>query len=126
MNAGCSADAGPVEAKITNGYRLKARHIIHTVGPVWRGGTNGEPDLLASCYRESLCVARDKGLRSVAFPAVSTGVYGYPLPRAAEVATGTVAAFLDAEPRAFDRILFVCFSTEAAAIFAETLEPLSQ
>jgi O-acetyl-ADP-ribose deacetylase (regulator of RNase III) len=114
------------QAKITRGYRLKARHIIHTVGPVWRGGTNGEPDLLASCYRESLRVARDNKVRSIAFPAISTGIYGYPLAAAAEVATQTVAAFLDAEPQAFDQILFACFSAEAAAIFAQAMEPLSR
>ncbi|MFA6113400.1 MAG: O-acetyl-ADP-ribose deacetylase [Sphingomonas sp.] len=114
------------QAKITKGHRLKARHIIHTVGPVWRGGTNGEPELLASCYRESLGVAHANGVRSIAFPAISTGIYGYPLAAAAGVATKTVAAFLDAEPRAFDRILFVCFGPEATAIFAQAMEPLSR
>ncbi|WEJ98236.1 MAG: O-acetyl-ADP-ribose deacetylase [Candidatus Sphingomonas phytovorans] len=110
------------EAKITRGYKLRARHIIHTVGPVWRGGGNGEPALLASCYRGSLRVAHDNGLRSIAFPAISTGIYGYPLEAAARVATETVAAFLDSAPRAFDLILFVCFGAEATAAFNRARE----
>ena len=109
------------QAKITRGYRLKARHIIHTVGPVWRGGGNGEPELLASCYRESLRLAERHGLRSIAFPAISTGIYGYPLVEAADIATRTVAACLDAQPQAFDRILVVCFSNAASAIFQAAL-----
>jgi O-acetyl-ADP-ribose deacetylase (regulator of RNase III) len=113
------------QAKITRGYRLKARHVIHTVGPVWRGGTSGEPDLLASCYRQSLDVARTAGVRSIAFPAISTGIYGYPLAAAAEVATATVAGFLDEEPRVIDRILFVCFGPEAAAIFRQRLDEVA-
>lgn len=80
------------QARITRGYRLPARWVIHTVGPVWRGGSHGETDLLAACYRESLSLARANGCASVAFPAVSCGVYGYPLDRAAEVSIGTVQA----------------------------------
>ncbi|MCX7645539.1 MAG: O-acetyl-ADP-ribose deacetylase [Rhodobacteraceae bacterium] len=80
----------PGQAKATRGYRLKARHVIHTVGPVWEGGASGEAALLASCYRESLRLAGALGCRSVAFPAISTGVYGYPPDEAAEVALGTV------------------------------------
>jgi O-acetyl-ADP-ribose deacetylase (regulator of RNase III) len=112
------------QAKITKGYRLKARHVIHTVGPVWRGGGNGEADLLASCYRNALGVAQRHGLRSVAFPAISTGIYGFPVAEATKVATKTVAACLDAAPDAFDRITFVCFSAEAAAIFSEALDAI--
>jgi O-acetyl-ADP-ribose deacetylase len=78
------------QARITGGHRLKARHVIHTVGPVWHGGQHGEPDKLASCYRESLRLARENGLRSVAFPAISCGVYGYPLEEAATVAIDTI------------------------------------
>ncbi|WCM27219.1 O-acetyl-ADP-ribose deacetylase [Sphingomonas sp. QA11] len=110
------------EAKITRGYKLRARHIIHTVGPVWRGGGNGEPALLASCYRGSLRVAHDNGLRTIAFPAISTGIYGYPLDAAARVATQTVAAFLDSAPRTFDLILFVCFGPEATGAFNRARE----
>lgn len=110
------------EAKITRGYRLPARHIIHTVGPVWRGGGNGEPDLLASCYRAALALAQRHGLRSIAFPAISTGIYGFPMPEAAAIATRTVDDCLAAAPAAFDLISFVCFSPEATEIFARALE----
>ena len=112
--AGCKTG----QAKITRGYRLPARHIIHTVGPVWRGGGNGEPDLLASCYRSSLALARKHDLRSVAFPAISTGIYGYPMPAAAEVAANAVADELRATPDAFTQILFVCFDEAATAIYS--------
>ena len=81
------------DAKITKGYRLTARHVIHTVGPVWRGGALGEADLLASCYRSSLALARQHGLAGIAFPAISTGVYGYPADDAAEIAVASVRAF---------------------------------
>ena len=80
------------EARITKGYRLKARHVIHTVGPVWRGGTAGEPELLAHCYRNSLALAEQHGLKSIAFPAISTGVYGYPKQAATEIAVREVKA----------------------------------
>ncbi len=113
--AGCKTG----QAKITKGYRLPARHIIHTVGPVWRGGGNGEPELLASCYRTSLELARKHALRSVAFPAISTGIFGYPMSEAAEVAALTVAEELKAgPPDAFERILFVCFDDAATAIYS--------
>ena len=112
--AGCKTG----QAKITRGYRLPARHIIHTVGPVWRGGDNGEAELLASCYRSSIELARKHALRSVAFPAISTGIYGYPMPEAAQVAALTVADALRASPDAFAQILFVCFDDAATAIYA--------
>ena len=98
------------EARITRGYDLPAAYVIHTVGPVWRGGGAGEAALLASCYHESLALARTHGLRSIAFPAISTGIYGYPVDEAAGVAAGTVAAAMGAD---FDEILFVCFSAAA-------------
>lgn len=82
------------EAKITKGYQLPAKHVIHTVGPVWHGGSRGEPELLADCYRNSLLLAKEKGLNSIAFPAISTGVYGYPKEQAAEIAVGTIKEFL--------------------------------
>jgi O-acetyl-ADP-ribose deacetylase (regulator of RNase III) len=109
------------EARITGGHGLPARHVIHTVGPVWRGGQAGEPALLASCYRNSLELARAHGLRSIAFPAISTGVYGYPPEAAAEVAAGTVAAEIAAHPDAFDTILFVGFGPAAMALLAESI-----
>ena len=102
------------EAKITGGHRLKARYVIHTVGPVWRGGGAGEAQLLANAYANSLRLARDHGAWSVAFPAISTGAYGFPADRAADIALAAVAAELRAEAR-FSRILFCCFSPAAVA-----------
>jgi len=99
------------EAKITKGYRLKARHVIHTVGPVWHGGCNGEPELLRSCYRNSLELAAKHGLQSIAFPCISTGVYCFPAEQAAEIAVGAVQEFLR-EPSSVQRVIFCCF-TEA-------------
>ncbi len=109
------------QAKITHGYGLPARHIIHTVGPVWRGGDNGEPDLLAACYRNSLAVAREHGLRSIAFPAISTGIFGYPVAEAARVAATTISEVIAAHPSSFDRIVFVCFDETAERAFAEAV-----
>ena len=94
------------QAKITPGFRLTARWIIHTVGPVWRGGAQGEPELLASCYREALARADEVDARSVAFPAISAGIFGYPIELAAEVAINTVTA----TPTAVQEIRFVCFN----------------
>jgi O-acetyl-ADP-ribose deacetylase len=97
------------DAKITRGYRLKARQVIHAVGPVWHGGTRGEPALLASCYERSLTLARDNGLASIAFPAISTGVFGYPIELAAAVAQSTVRTFLEANSVP-GLVIFCCFS----------------
>jgi len=83
------------QAKITRGYRLPAKHVIHTVGPVWRGGTRREPKLLADCYRNSLALAVKHGLKTIAFPSISTGAYGYPIEKASRIALGTVKAFLE-------------------------------
>jgi O-acetyl-ADP-ribose deacetylase (regulator of RNase III) len=102
------------EARINGGYRLPARYVIHTVGPVWRGGNAGEPELLASAYRSSLALARDHGLRSIAFPAISTGVYGFPVERAAAIAVGTINTFIEAHPAAFGEVVFCCFSESSA------------
>ena len=88
------------EAKLTRGYRLPARHVIHTVGPVWHGGQGGEPELLASCYRASLQLAAQQGLRTLAFPSISTGVYGYPMQLAAPLAVTTVQAYHQAQAQA--------------------------
>jgi O-acetyl-ADP-ribose deacetylase (regulator of RNase III) len=109
------------EARITRGYRLPARFVIHTVGPVWRGGGAGEAEKLADCYRSSLALAREHGLRTIAFPAISTGVYGYPPALAAQVAARTVAEDLRAHPEKFDEILFVCFSAGAKNVYAEAI-----
>ena len=83
------------EAKLTEAYRLPAKHVIHTVGPIWAGGNSGEPDLLASCYRNSLNIAKDNGLKSIAFPSISTGVYGYPFAEACEIAITEIQEFLN-------------------------------
>jgi len=105
-------------AKITKGYRLPARHIIHTVGPVWRGGSHGEAELLASCYRNALDLAERNRLRTIAFPAISTGIYGYPMVQAAAVAAETVRQVLRQGSGAFDQIIFVCFDAKATDIYA--------
>lgn len=112
------------EARITKGYRLKARHVIHTVGPVWRGGRQGEDDLLAGCYRRSLELARAHGIVSVAFPAISTGVYRFPPDRAAGIAVSTVAAFLAKEGQAMERVMFCCFSRESAGHHESALKEI--
>jgi len=110
-------------AKITRGYRLPAKHVIHAVGPVWRGGDGGEDELLASCYRTALDLAVAHDLRSIAFPAISTGIYGFPADRAARIAVGTVAAELGASARGITHVVFCCFAPAAAdhhlAAFAE-------
>ena len=101
-------------AKITRGYRLKARHVIHAVGPVWSGGDEGEEDLLASCYRSALALAAEHRLASIAFPAISTGIYSFPPDRAARIAVGTVAAEVTDSPRGIARVVFCCFSLDSA------------
>ena len=103
------------QAKITKGYRLKARQVIHTVGPVWRGGQSGEPALLASCYRSSLALAEQHGLKSIAFPAISTGVYGYPKEPATEIAVREV----EDHAASLDRVVFCCFGADMAALYRE-------
>jgi O-acetyl-ADP-ribose deacetylase len=109
------------EAKITGAYRLPAARVIHTVGPVWRGGGAGEPELLASCYRRSLELAREHDLASIAFPAISTGIFGYPPGAAAKVAVGTVGDAL-ATDKDFEKVVFCCFSEPSAALHRAALE----
>jgi O-acetyl-ADP-ribose deacetylase (regulator of RNase III) len=111
------------KAKITRGYRLPAKHVIHTVGPVWNGGRRGEPALLASCYRESLRLAREHAARTIAFPAISCGVYGYPLPAAVKIAVGECAAFIaGGAPPA--QIIFACFDETALNLYNAELAKL--
>lgn len=117
---GCPAG----EAVVTTGGRLPARHVIHTVGPVWRGGDQGEPEILASCYRNSLRLAVEKGLRSVAFPSISTGAYGYPVEKAASVALTAVAAFLSKEEGAPALVRFVLFDEGTLRAYRESLTSL--
>ena len=111
------------QAVITSGGDLPARHVIHTVGPVWRGRSAGEPELLASCYRESLALAVGHGIRTIAFPSISTGVYGYPLAEAAAVALDTVRQFLEMHG-GIDEVRFVLFSDEAFRCFSDALEKM--
>lgn len=104
------------EAKLTRAYRLPAKYIIHTVGPVWRGGRDHEAELLAACYRNSLGLAAAHQLHSVAFPCISTGIYGYPLAEAAEIAVATVSAFLSGYDGRLD-VTFCCFDERALAVY---------
>lgn len=108
------------EAKITKGYRLPAKFVIHTVGPVWRDSLQGEPALLASCYRNSLEIAAAHGLSSIAFPAISTGVYRFPLRRAAEIAISTVRTFTNS-PSSIREVVFCCFSEEDRDLYVKLL-----
>jgi O-acetyl-ADP-ribose deacetylase (regulator of RNase III) len=101
-------------AKITRGYRLPAKHVIHAVGPVWHGGGSNEDELLASCYRTALDLAGTSDLTSIAFPAISTGIYSFPADRAARIAVGTVASQLAATPRGINRVVFCCFAEQSA------------
>lgn len=107
------------DAKITGGYKLPARHVIHTVGPVWHGGSKGEPDLLRSAYRRCFQVAHENGLKSIAFPAISAGVYGYPMDQACEIAMTEAKAGLDKYPE-LERVIFVPFSESAHRVYRET------
>lgn len=108
------------DAKLTRGYRLPARYVIHAVGPVWSGGAHGEPQLLASCYRRSLELASGAGLRRVAFPSISTGVYGYPIELAARIAVSTVRTEMGRLARV-DEVIFCCFSAPDLEIYSAEL-----
>jgi O-acetyl-ADP-ribose deacetylase (regulator of RNase III) len=111
------------KAVITTGGRLKAKYVIHTVGPVWHGGTSGEAELLADAYRESLKLATDKDLKSISFPAISTGAYGYPLELSARVALQTVIDFLS-QNKSLEEVVFVLYDSATYQIYAETLRKL--
>lgn len=108
------------KAKLTRGYKLPAKYVIHAVGPVWTGGDKGEPDLLASCYRCAFKAAREHGVRTIAFPAISCGVYHYPLDKAVEIAVRETRAELDRN-KWIDKVIFACFSDEVVAAYSTEL-----
>ena len=109
------------DAKITAGYNLPARHIIHTVGPIYRDGTRGEPELLVSCYRSSLALAVANDVRTIAFPAISCGIYGYPLAEACTIAGREVTAFVETG-EVIDKVIFCCFSADAKAAYEQVIK----
>lgn len=111
------------KAKITKGYRLPAKYVIHTPGPVWHGGGHGEAELLASCYRSCLELAKENGCKSVDFPSISTGVYHFPLEKAADIAIGTIADFLKSNPE-IERVRMVCFDEGTKAFYDRALARL--
>jgi O-acetyl-ADP-ribose deacetylase len=110
----------PGEARLTSGYRLPARHVIHTVGPIWRGGGHGERDILARCYNACLAIARERGFRDIAFPAIATGVYGFPHDAAATIAVAVAGAHLATNDRP-QRVIFVCFNDAALVAYRRAL-----
>ena len=112
------------KAKITKGYRLPAKYVIHTPGPVWHGGGYGEEALLASCYRSCLALASENGCKTVDFPSISTGVYHFPLEKAASIAIGTIAEFLSTHPE-IERVRMVCFDARTESFYADALAELA-
>jgi O-acetyl-ADP-ribose deacetylase (regulator of RNase III) len=116
LQAACDSLGGcdTGSAKITRGYRLPVKHVIHAVGPVWGGGNRNEDELLAGCYRTALALAAEHRVGSIAFPAISTGIYAFPADRAARIAVGTVVSELSAQPRSVTRAIFCCFAEESA------------
>jgi O-acetyl-ADP-ribose deacetylase (regulator of RNase III) len=112
----------PGEAKLTAGYKLPARHVIHTVGPVWRGGRDNEDTVLASCYRACLALGAAHRLRSIAFPAISTGVYAFPRPRACAIAVDETHRFLQSDDT-MERVIFIAFDAETASLYRKQLNP---
>jgi O-acetyl-ADP-ribose deacetylase (regulator of RNase III) len=113
------------EARLTKGYNLPAKYVIHTVGPVWQGGGHHEDELLAACYRHSLSIALRQHVRSIAFPAISTGIYRFPLDRAAEIAANEVWVFVGTYPE-FDRVIFCCFGPEATRAYQRAVDALDE
>ena len=111
------------KAKITKGYKLLAKHVIHTPGPVWHGGNNGEAELLASCYRSCLTLASENGCKTVDFPSISTGVYHFPLDKAAAIASKTIKEYLDAHPE-IERVRMVCFDERTKAAYDSAIAAL--
>ena len=113
------------EAKITKGYNLPAKWVIHTVGPVWEGGNYGEDELLASCYRQSLALAEEYKIESIAFPAISTGVYRFPIERASKIAVSEVNKFLESD-RSIKRVIFVCFGQSTYDCYLQMMQEITQ
>ncbi len=113
------------QAKITKGYHLPARYVIHTVGPIWRGGKQGEPQLLENCYHNALTLAKKHGLKTIAFPSISTGIYGYPVKEASSVALKTIQRFLS-ENHLPEKVMIVCFSDHDLQTYLETVSALNQ
>jgi O-acetyl-ADP-ribose deacetylase (regulator of RNase III) len=111
------------QSKITRGYKLPAKYVIHAVGPVWRGGSSGEAELLASCYASSLRLAIDNDIKSIAFPAISCGAYGYPINQAARIAVKTVIQSIDKQP-AIERVVFACFEQDVLSVYRKVFEEL--
>ena len=113
------------EAKITGAYDLPCRFVIHTVGPVWQGGENGEPELLRNCYLNSLRLASEHGIRRIAFPSISTGVYGYPLQLAAREAVQAVSGYVNEHPESFDLIEWVCFNGRTLSVYSSEISGIN-
>lgn len=113
------------KAVITSGGKLKARFVIHTVGPVWHGGNQGEPELLASAYKESLKLAAENNLKSISFPSIGTGAYGYPISEAADVAIKTLTTFLKGQTTSIKEVVFVLFSSDDFAIYSKALNNIA-
>ncbi|MBP5384498.1 MAG: O-acetyl-ADP-ribose deacetylase [Lachnospiraceae bacterium] len=114
------------QAKITKGYELPCMYVIHTVGPVWNGGRDHEPELLASCYLNSMKLAAKKGITRIAFPSISTGVYGYPITEAARIAVDTVKRFLDEKPGRIDEVWWACFDDQTLNAYETAIEELCE
>jgi O-acetyl-ADP-ribose deacetylase len=113
------------EARLTGGYNLPAKYVIHTVGPVWRGGTHGEDELLASCYRHSLSLALRHHVKTIAFPAISTGAFGFPLQRAATIAANETERFLRSEGKP-EKVYFVCFEPQAFDVYSKSVRAIEE
>ncbi|MBR4935101.1 MAG: O-acetyl-ADP-ribose deacetylase [Anaerotignum sp.] len=111
------------EAKITQGYKLKAKHVIHTPGPIWRGGKWGEADLLANCYKNCLALAKENGVKTIAFPSISTGVYRFPVDQAAKIAVGEILNFLDQDD-SIEQVTVVCFDDKTKEFYLDALAEL--
>lgn len=113
------------EAKITAGYKLSAKYVIHTPGPIWRGGNKGEPALLANCYANSLALAKENGIKSIAFPSISTGIYCFPVDLAADIAIEQISIFLENNP-SFEKVIIVCFDEDTLKTYKNAFKKLEK